>query len=47
MTIEGRLKALSSDKLDQLWFDLNEHGSVDLTVPPSPPQWKLSRPSGR
>jgi hypothetical protein len=33
LTIEGREGALSESKLDQLWFDLNEHGSIDLTVP--------------
>jgi Domain of unknown function (DUF4157) len=33
LTIEGRAGALGDSKLDQLWFDLNEHGSIDLTVP--------------
>ena len=33
LTIEGRAGALGESKLDQLWFDLNEHGSIDLTVP--------------
>lgn len=33
ITIEGRLGKFGDHKLDQLWFDLNHHGSVDLTVP--------------
>ena len=33
ITIEGRAGALGDGKLDQLWFDLNHHGVIDLTVP--------------
>jgi hypothetical protein len=33
ITIEGRAGKMGGDKLDQLWFDLNERGVIDLTVP--------------
>lgn len=33
ITIEGRAGAFGEGKLDQMWFDLNHHGLVDLTVP--------------
>jgi hypothetical protein len=48
ITIEGRTGRLSPDKLDQLWFDLNERGSIDLTVPSLHPdaEAQLSRLSG-
>jgi hypothetical protein len=38
ITIEGRSGKLGDGKLDQLWFDLNERGSVDLTVPKLSPE---------
>jgi hypothetical protein len=38
ITIEGRSGRLGDGKLDQLWFDLNERGVVDLTVPSLSPE---------
>jgi hypothetical protein len=38
VTIEGRIGKLGDGKLDQLWFDLNERGRIDLIVPKLSPE---------